>query len=156
MRNRGRDGRLVARMQRRRPLHSTREVAGDRSSPGRTRNTGVIGLRRHCHGPAARPDAPRKMPAVYENNISFCGVARARYDRYLFKRLSRYILYSIVKKCARVRVIVLHRKSRRRRRLVAICATSRCRNEFCESRWFFGFLQKNPEERLYKRERDYK
>lgn len=61
--------------------------------------------------------------------------SRARYDRYLFKRLSRYILYSIVKKCARV--IVLHRKSRRRRRLVAICATSRCRmKDFddCESR----------------------
>lgn len=100
-RNRGRDGRLVATMQRRRPLHPTREVAGDRSSPGRTRNTGVIGLRRYCRRPAARPDAPRKMPAVYENNISFCGTERARAMIDIYSSGCPGIYCSIVKKCAR-------------------------------------------------------
>lgn len=54
------------------PLHSTREVVGDRSSPGRTHNTDVIGLRRHCRRLGQlRVPTRHGMPGVYENNISF-------------------------------------------------------------------------------------
>lgn len=148
MRNRGRDGRLVATatMQRRRGRCS---CIRREKSPG-------IALHRGGHATPALldydsivvgqlrvPTRHGKCPP-YMKIIFPSAEPRARYDRYLFKRLSRYILY-VLWKSVRIRVIVLHRKSRRRIRLAVICATSRCRMtnlDDCESHWFFGFLQK--------------
>lgn len=110
--NRGRGGRLaVWRCNSDGRCIRREKSPGIGSSPGRTHNTGVIGLRWHCRRPAARPAARHGMPAVYENNISFC--------------VPMIDIYSSVRPgihCEKVRetrtfrsFIVLRRKSRRRR-----------------------------------------
>jgi len=126
--------------------------SGIGSSSGRTYNTGVIGLRWHCRRPAARPDARHGVPAVYENNISFCV---AMIDIYSSVRPGIALWKSPRNSPARTLSAAENLDVEGDARLADICATSRCRMtdlDDCKDHRFIDSWKKNPEDRPHDRD----